>query len=210
MGDMTIATTGLQASRTPYQRCTLLARQNNVIIRFQHDQMDLGYLRSSESKTIAEILSMPYIECEAMAQKAELMDIIGRAHNSNEAKANVNINIYGPRREAPIVGSKLSLGKLWLQRPDQARRGVTYENPHFLKINVSEATAEPVMDLPRPGNNGTSKTTARAEQLRKMVEEVYRSVDDSRHLDKVEGGHRVTNKLLRYQSSLYVTADSTC
>lgn len=217
MGDMTIAASGLQASHTRYQRFALVQQQNNVILKFQHDETEFGYLRSGDAKTIAEILSMPDIECEAMAQKSELVEVIGRAHKSSAAKVKIIINIYGPLREASRVGGKLSAGKLWLQRPVEPRPGITYDNPHFLHIDIDETViqetdhglstaANSTTKLPQPGNEGVSTATTRAEQLRKMVEEVYKSVDNSRHLDMVEGGHRVTRKLLRYVSSLCLIA----
>lgn len=209
MGDMAIAALALHTSHTAYQRFTPIVRRNIIVLQFPHDQTEFGYLRSVESKTVAEILSMANIECEPMARKSDLVDIITRAHNSNDARAKIDINIYGPRQESSSVGDKLSAGKLWLQRPTEIRPGITYDNPHFLQIDIDESAAKPTMDLQQPGIKGASKATAREEQLRKMVEEVYKSVDNSRHLDMVEGGDRVTSKLLRYPSASYAIPSLT-
>ena len=209
MGDMAIAVSALQASHTAYQRFTPIVRQDCVLMQLTHDQIEFGYLRSVESKTVAEILSMANIECEPMARKTDLVDIITRAHKSNEARAKIDINFYGPRQEASSVGAKLSAGKLWLQRPTEIRPGITYDNPHFLQIDIDESAAKPTMYLQQPRIKGASRATAREEQLRRMVEEVYKSVDNSRHLDMVEGGDRVTSKLLRYSSASYAIPSLT-
>ncbi|CZR69567.1 related to helicase-like transcription factor protein [Phialocephala subalpina] len=197
VGEMQIIDDKLSKSSAGYERFKLNEQQDHIFLCFHDDGKDLGYLRSGVGKTLAPLLAESDVEFEPIVPTPNLKETIGRAKEPAEAK--VDINVYGPRRAAAEVGDVLSRGKLWLQKSDYARCGVAYDNPHFLSIKINGVQVQSVQPVNRVANEGVARRKPREEQLRKMVEEVYKSVDNARHLDMVEGGNGVGQKLLRHQ-----------
>lgn len=184
----------LGKSEASYERFKLNEQQDHIFLCFYNDGKDLGYLRSGVGKTLAPLLAKSYVEFEPIVPTPNLKEAIRRA--KEPAVAKVDINVYGPRRATAEVGDALSGGKLWLQKSDHARRGVAYDNPHFLSIKINGVQVQSVQPVNQVANEGVARRKPREEQLRKMVEEVYKSVDNARHLDMVEGGNGVAQKLL--------------
>ncbi|VUC29297.1 unnamed protein product [Clonostachys rosea] len=198
VGDMSAIDVRLRAADSIYQRFELLNEQDHIIIRFPENREKFGYLRSGETKTISQVLSHT-VTFEPIALKAALREVIGRAHKPADAMVKLDINVYGPRRESSRVSDALSRGKLWLQRPDHSREGTVYENPHFLKLKINGGRERTILPVERAVGNVAPRRNVREEQLRRLVEEVYQSVDNSRELERVDGGARVTQQLLRHQ-----------
>ncbi|RBQ71553.1 hypothetical protein FVER14953_03172 [Fusarium verticillioides] len=109
------------------------------------------------------------------------------------------MNIYGLRSKALDIGQRLSNGKLWLQRSSHGRHGTAYENPHFLNISAEDTGIDEVQNTGLVPSDAAPKKMSKEDQLRKMVDEVYKTVENNRELEMVEGGDRVTQQLLRHQ-----------
>lgn len=180
-----------------YQYFKLTEQQDHAMLKFQEEDMEFGYLRSGPAKTLLHLMSQPSVAFEPIASKYNLKEIIHRANKPNEAMIKVDINIYGNSTQSLMVGKILSEGKLWLQRSDHSKNGSVYENPHLLKIDIPEMEAMPLELSEQTAKDGAPKKRTREEQLRKMVEEVYKSVDNNRELEMVDGGSRVVRKLLQ-------------
>lgn len=202
IGEMQATHSRLGIMETMYERFKIKKKEEHIVLSF-HDADDgdeggeFGYLRSAVGKTLAPLLTMPHIKVEPIGQASSLKDIIGRANKASEAIAKVDINLYGPQCAAKDVGDTLSHGKLWLQKSTHMKRGVTYDNPHFLRLEISGVPiqcTQPVSQTRKEGPTGKQK---REERLQKMVEEVYKSLDRTRDLDRVDGGDRVTQELLK-------------
>lgn len=183
----------LGESEAGYRRFELREQQDHIILCFHNDGKEFGYLRSGVGKTLAPLLAKPYVEFEPI-----MLTSNSKLFNPAEAMVKVDINVYGPRRVADEMGNALSRGKLWLQKSGHARREVAYDNPHFLPLKVHGIQMQSVQPVNQIVNDGLARKKHRKERLRKMVEEVYKSLDNTRHLDMVEGGSRVTRKLLKY------------
>ncbi|RYP37143.1 hypothetical protein DL767_003097 [Monosporascus sp. MG133] len=199
VGEMQTIDGRLGKSEAGYERFKLDERQDHILLCFDDDGKDFGYLRSGVGRTLAPLLAKSYVEFEPIVRTSNLKETIGRAKTPAEAMVKVDINVYGPRRAAAEVGDDLSGGKLWLQKSDHARHGVVYDNPHFLPIKYNGVQVQPVQSVNQVANKGVAGKKSREEQLRQMVEEVYHSVDSTRHLDMVEGGDMVAQKLLKHQ-----------
>ncbi|KAF4456644.1 helicase-like transcription factor [Fusarium albosuccineum] len=198
IGDMPSIDERLRAG-DPMQHFVLKEHQDHAMIRFPDDDKEFGYLRSAEGKALKPLVTQQNVSLEPLALKPTLRDIIERAARPADAMVKVDINVYGPRSEASRVGKTLSQGKLWLQRPDHSRDNTAYENPQFLRIEFEGGEIQPLLPIEHVTNNGALRKKTREEQLRKMVEEVYKSVDNSRGFDLVDGGSRVTQQLLKHQ-----------
>lgn len=185
----------LRTMDSQYTYFTLHDKGGNVILRFKNVAMDFGYLRSGVCRALAPLLPNPHVTLEALALRGSLMDIIGRANKSVEAMVKVDVNVYGYHQAMTEVGNKLSEGKMWLQTPDCSTPGIPHRNPHFFPVKLHGVPME-AMQAPDPAADRT-KTRRREDQLRKMVQEVYKSVDNNRHLERVDGGDRVTQTLLQ-------------
>lgn len=182
---------------TIYERFELNERHDHILLCFQDGRSEFGYLRSGVGKTLAPLLEKPGLEFEPIAVTSNLKETIGCATKPAEAMVKVDINVYGARRGAAEVGNALSQGKLWLQRSGHARRGVVYDNPHFLPLKINGVRVQSVQSVNQVANEGPASRKHQEDQLRKMVEEVYKSLDNTRHLNMVEGGNMVTRKLLK-------------
>ncbi|OLN85473.1 putative SWI/SNF-related matrix-associated actin-dependent regulator of chromatin subfamily A member 3-like 3 [Colletotrichum chlorophyti] len=204
IGDMAVIDTKLRKSQqaavdrdTIYQRFALSNQQENVLLTFRDDATEFGYLRSAHGRTLARLLNQVVVELEPIAPTIALRETIGRAKKPAEAMVKVDINVYGPRGAARRVGDALSEGKLWLQKPDHARPDVFYENPHELHIRGGEQMPEEVV---REVNSGTpAGRQPREESLRRMMMEVYDSIQNNRQLARVHGGNRLKHDLLLHQ-----------
>ncbi|RYO92417.1 hypothetical protein DL762_001697 [Monosporascus cannonballus] len=199
VGEMQTIDGKLGKSSAGYERFKLNKQEDHILLCFHDDGKDFGYLRSSVGRTLAPLLAKSDVEFEPIVPTSNLKETIGRAKTPAEAMVKVDINVYGPRHAAAEVGDDLSGGKLWLQKSDHARHGVAYDNPHFLPIKFSGVQVQSVRSVNQVANKGVAGKRAREEELRKMVEEVYNSVDSARHLDMVEGGDMVARKLLKHQ-----------
>ena|SRR5690349_6255077 len=180
-----------------YDRFKLKEEEKHIILCFQNDDEKFGYLRSAEGKTLAPLLARSNIEFEPFVSTNHLKAVIRHANKSADARVKVNINMYGPQGAATEVGNTLSKGKMWLQKPDHARCGVVYDSPHFLTLKIDGIQVRPVQPLSQAINEKLEGMELREDRLRKMVEEVYTSLSNTRHLELVEGGDMVTRTLLR-------------
>ncbi|EAQ87599.1 hypothetical protein CHGG_04218 [Chaetomium globosum CBS 148.51] len=194
VGEMRTTDANLGESEAGYRRFELCEQQDHIILCFHNDGKEFGYLRSGVGKTLAPLLAKPYVEFEPITLTSNL-----KLAKPAEAIVKVDINVYGPRRAADEVGNALSRGKLWLQKSGHARREVAYDNPHFLPLKVHGIQMQAVQPVSQIVKDGLVKKKHREERMRKMVEEVYKSLDNTRHLDVVEGGNRITRKLLKYR-----------
>jgi hypothetical protein len=197
---MRMTDANLGESQAGSRRFELSEQQDHILLCFQDDGEEFGYLRSAVGKTLAPLLATSYVEFEPIVSTSNLKETVGRAKKPAkpvEAMVKVDINVYGPRRAATEVGDTLSRGKLWLQKSGHARREVVYDNPHFLPLRTSGIQMQPIRPVNHIANDGLASKKHRKERLRKMVEDVYKSLDNTRHLDMVEGGNRVTRKLLK-------------
>ncbi|KAH8889022.1 hypothetical protein GQ53DRAFT_843116 [Thozetella sp. PMI_491] len=199
VGDLKAINDQLGTNNTGYGYFKINEQQDHVLLSFYEQDMDFGHLRSGVGKTLTPLLSKPNVEFEPTRSIPNLRETIGNARKSAEAMVKVDINIYGPRRMANDVGEALSNGKLWLQKPDHARPGMPYNNPHFLPVKINGVAAQCVQPQVLIANEEASRKKSRDQQLRKMVEEVYKSMDNTRHLEMVEGGDLVAQKLLKHQ-----------
>ena len=187
----------LRAPGVKYQKLKIVRQPEAIYFEFPDDGTRFGYPRVDESKIIMELMDLPRVECETKVLKSELREALGRAHDSSLGKGKVSINLYGPREMSGPVSKTLSDGKLWLQKPDEVRDGVDYENPHYLHLTVDATEADVLANAPQSQAGGTQARTSRGDQLRRMVEEVYQSVDNNtRDLEMIDAGSRVKRTLL--------------
>ena len=197
VGDMQILDGKLKKSEAGYERFELNEQLDNVLLYFRDDGKEFGYLRSGVGKTLAPLLAKSYVELEPIVPTSDVKKTIKHAKKSAESMVKVDINVYGRRSAATEVGDVLSRGKLWLQKSGHARCGVVYDNPHVLPLKINGVQVQSVQSVNQVANKGPGNKEHREGQLRKMVKEVYKSIDNTRHLDMVEGGNKVAQKLLK-------------
>ncbi|EEU41409.1 uncharacterized protein NECHADRAFT_122747 [Fusarium vanettenii 77-13-4] len=203
-GNMSTVDERLKACRERYQRFTLKEQKDHREHAFLcfSDDVTFGHLRSGIGKVLLSLMSKPNVEFEPIGETLKLREVIERAGKPSDAIVKVNIDVYGPRNSAKDVGDELSRAKLWLQRSDTSHiinPGIEYHNPHFLRIRIRGSDAEILQPSQPVVNNATARKQTREEQLRKMVEEVYKTVGSNRDVDRAEGGSRVTRELLDHQ-----------
>lgn len=196
VGQMQQVNSTLRSMDSQYTYFTLYEEKDNVILRFKDEPVDFGYLRSGVCAALAPLLPKSYVTFEPLALRGSLMDVIGRANKSAEAMVKVDINVYGCQEAMEEVGNALSKSKMWLQTPDHSRPGFPHHNPHFLPVKFQGTQVEE-NHAPNHATADGTRTRRREDLLREMVQDVYRAVDNNRHLERVDGGDRVTQTLLK-------------
>lgn len=156
------------------------------------DGSPLGELNKQLEETLND-LSNHFLELEVAAPIRPIRETIGKATREKEAIVRVNINLYGSRSKAQIIGQVLSKHKVYLQRPDYLRPGVIYDNPHVLKLaNVMAPQSGIIVQV------GTSAKHPQdsGEELKKNIAAVFSSLRRGKALNELEGDQRLTTALL--------------
>ncbi|KAK7190159.1 SNF2 family domain-containing protein [Paraphaeosphaeria sporulosa] len=138
------------------------------------------------------------VDLEAFAPIRPIRETIYRATKEKEAVVRVNINIYGPSSVTQEIGSILSSKKIYLQRPDYIKPGMSYENPHVLKLgNFQHSFHSQEVDL-RTEQQPESEV-AKAEAFQKTIDTIYSSLTRGQTLAGLEGDDRLKTQLLTHQ-----------
>ncbi|KAM0421486.1 hypothetical protein ACHAPT_010659 [Fusarium lateritium] len=200
-GNMPTVDKRLKTCGSRYQRFILKEQKDHREHAFLcfSDDLAFGHLRSGIGKVLLSLMLQSNVEFEPIGETGNLRDIIKKANKPGDAIVKVSIDVYGPRRLSSRVGKTLSDAKFWLQRSDTKREGVVYDNPHFLRIKIRGSEVESRPSIQPVVSSAAARKQTREEQLRKMVEEVYKTVGSSRDVDRAEGGSRVTRQLLDHQ-----------
>ncbi|RWA12443.1 hypothetical protein EKO27_g2635 [Xylaria grammica] len=133
---------------------------------------------------------------EGVAPINLLRERIGKISKSSDRKIRIDINVYGPRGTKKKIGDELSGKKVWLQRPDNYKTNVPYDNPHvvsFPEINHVSADANNA----RRALDGEGQL-AKQDRIQKMVSEVYVSLQRAGELETTSGDRRLQTRLLEY------------
>ncbi|KAM5512044.1 DNA repair and recombination protein rad5c [Fusarium oxysporum f. sp. phaseoli] len=197
--DMSFIDERLAAEASAYQYFTPKEYQKQLMLCFPGDKKQFGHLPSAAGQNLLLLMTQPSVDIQPLALRYDLREVINRANKPADARAKVDINIYGLRSKALDIGKRLSNDKLWLQRSSHGRHGIAYENPHFLNIRIQDIGTGEVQNTQLAPNDGVPKKMSKEDQLRKMVDEVYKTVENNREIEMVEGGDRVTRQLLRHQ-----------
>ena len=136
LGDLTETSKHLDSLSPPDGVITLgLSEQSDHVLVSFADKTPLGYLRSHMKDALGPLLQHQHIEFDVVVETSYLQDTIVKAKRTAGVVLDTDIYAYGPSMLSTRVGERLSQWKLWLQRPSSSRRGVAYENPHFLAVD---------------------------------------------------------------------------
>jgi SWI/SNF-related matrix-associated actin-dependent regulator of chromatin subfamily A3 len=148
------------------------------------------------TQVLDPLLSRGTLQFDAIADIDLLRELIGRTTKASDAVGRFNINIYGPETECKMVGKLLSIGKVYLQRPNYHRPGSEYNNPQFLKIPDAEISHSEINPLQKNTRVVTS-VTYNDDLFQKTIADVYSTLKRGTGLHRVEGDRRVTTRLLK-------------
>ncbi|ORY68436.1 SNF2 family N-terminal domain-containing protein [Pseudomassariella vexata] len=202
VGDMGFLDTKLKPTegRGPKQtqHFRLSEKPEHVLLSFD-DGTEFGLLRSSMTKHLSDMLRISELDFEAVAETKVLRDTIGRAQKPSEALIRVSINIYGPPNQANYVGDLLSSHKLWLQKPEYARRDLPYENPQVLVFEGLDASIldTPVEMLQRVKVQAKPRTEE--EHLHQTISDVYNRSKRQEGLQQIRVSRRFKKGMLGHQ-----------
>ncbi|KAF3053370.1 hypothetical protein E8E11_011721 [Didymella keratinophila] len=157
----------------------------------------LGEVNVQLEEAFNSILEQQYsLEFEVFAPTRAIRETISRATKEKDAISRVQINIYGSPTASKAVGRELSQRKIYLQRPEHVGHGVTYDNPHVLKlgnykpnesVQSSDVVVEPAIE----------RTTSQV--VKETVTNIYSALTRGQHLVALEGDRRLRTSLLFHQ-----------
>lgn len=150
------------------------------------DNANLGYLSEKMERGLKDLVNEHNIELDAVVNLQSLSDAIRRAQKQSDAAIRVDVNIYGPEASRDRVGKHLSDKGLFLQPPNEWRRGARYDNPHILHLDgLGESDTE--------DSDSYSATTSaiepseQTEDFQETIAEVFNSLTRSDDLRGVRG-----------------------
>jgi SWI/SNF-related matrix-associated actin-dependent regulator of chromatin subfamily A3 len=156
----------------------------------------MGDLNAQMDKALHSLAQEP-ISFEVLVNIRSVRETIEKAVNHKEAAVRVNINVYGPRRDARKIGQQLSTHKLYFQKPDDVRQGCVYDNPHVLKLADHQPTMQELPTLLT--NQETAPEPNETEAFKKAVTLIFSSLRRGEKLTGLEGDKRLTTTLLQHQ-----------
>jgi SNF2 family DNA or RNA helicase len=109
---------------------------------------------------------------------------------------NLDLNIYGPKKYASVVGRHFSQKQLWLRTPLFVEAGIELVNPHALQ----KAATPSRLGLIGNGYATTSGFQMRTvEEVRSDVISMFDSLEKSENLPEMDADPRITTALLPHQ-----------
>ena len=154
-------------------------------------------LNTQISKVLVEVLDLPLIDFEVLADGVNVRETVRTAKKANEATLHVNINVYGPPEICNKLAELLSNHKTWLQHPEHQRLDTLYDNPHLVKF---PDVSLPEVDKTDVAAAGEDLVADKQERFQEAISEVYASLKRDSRLKTVEGDERLT-KLLPHQKT---------
>lgn len=153
----------------------------------------MGELNAQMEKAL-EAVANQQLRFEVFAPIRAICETISRTTKEKDAVVRVNINVYGSRKLASKVGNELSTLKVYLQKPDYLGSGITYDNPHILRLPNMEASLNERID--QVGNEKKPEAE-KPESFKKTISDVYSSLRRGHGLVGLEGDERLKTTLLQ-------------
>jgi SWI/SNF-related matrix-associated actin-dependent regulator of chromatin subfamily A3 len=176
-------------------RMSILKSDEQFLVVF-FDGTEMGQLNVQLEKAFDSVFQQQsHIDFEVLAPIKQIRETIGKTTKEKDAIVRVSINIYGSRNCAQQVGQLLSKHKIYLQRPDEIRNGLIYENPHELKLKLPNV--QPLYnDCVTKSNEEVQTVSDKAEAFKKTISNVYSSLTRGQKLIGLEGDGRLKTPLL--------------
>lgn len=153
------------------------------------DGDEFAILNTQISKALLDILDLPSIEFEVLADGITVRDTVRAAKKASEATVRVNINIYGSPGIRTELANLFSDHKTWLQHPDCQRPGSTYDNPQFIEFPEIPPSSLGETEIVQAGEDICQD---KQEKFQQSINEVYASLKRNSRLKNVEGDSRLT------------------
>ena len=169
------------------------------ITLFFADGAEFAILNAQISKVLVDILELPSIEFEVLADGLSVREIVRTAKKANDATVRVNINVYGSADVRNELGDLFSKHKIWLQHPEHQRPESIYDNPHYMlfpDIALEDSSRPEMVEIVDESNE------AKQEEFQQAISEVYASLKRDSRLKKIEGDSRLTPLLPHQKSAL--------
>lgn len=157
-----------------------------------HDGTKFGILDERSSKALDSLIPHPELELDGQAETSAIRDVISRCLKASQAVIRVDIRINGPANLSEEVGSRLSVHKVWLQRPSAPR--FPYRNPQTISFPGMEAGD---IQAPRDGAEIILKGKKQSIQsFHETMAGVYDTLKRDKDLVRIEGDVRLKTALL--------------
>lgn len=202
MGDMSTVDTKLGTGGghpvLGHYQMRISQNDDRCIVEF-FDGTPLGEVNAQLEAALCGIVEQRHhVDLEVFAPIRPIRETISRATRDKDAIVRVNINVYGSRSIARDIGLELSLQKIYLQRPDYIENGLTYDNPHVLKLGDFRQTFDS-QSVEVSEEKQPESEVEKAEAFQKTINTIYSSLTRGQSLGGVEGDNRLKTQLLNHQ-----------
>jgi SWI/SNF-related matrix-associated actin-dependent regulator of chromatin subfamily A3 len=178
-------------------RMSIMKSDEQFLVVF-FDGTEMGQLNAQLEKAFDSIFQQQqHVDFEVFAPIKQIRETIGKSTKEKDAIVRVNINMYGNRDCAQQVGQQLSKHKVYLQRPDEVRAGLVYDNPHELKLKLPNVQLlYNNCEANTTTNEEVRTVSEKAEAFKKTISNVYSSLTRGQKLIGLEGDGRLKTQLL--------------
>ncbi len=159
-----------------------------------------GRLNNGLCRQLHELVTGSHVQIKAYTSNDDLVTTLSSWHPGRTELLPVEINIYGVRDGAQVVGAVLSKSGLFLQLPRYGLDGFEHYNPQFLRIEgylESSCPKTPILPeadsietLDRTVGNGTQVNDS------EMVDSIFNSLSHHVHQREVTIGPGIKRQLL--------------
>lgn len=120
-------------------------------------------------------------------------------HIQPDSQLPIEINIYGNREDAKLVGQIISKGGVFLQFPRHGLKGFEYYNPHFLRME-GYSEQEPIETLLLSSSRAKEATEETLDEINPAnntdaVDEILDSLSYQNLLDNIHVDARIKSSL---------------
>ncbi len=177
----------------------ILRKANNYVLTIERsvahlalyfaDGGEFAILNTQISKVLVNVLELPSIDFEVLADGLSVRDTVRTAKKANDALVRVNINIYGSPEIRNDLAHLFSKHKTWLQHPEHQRLDTAYDNPHLLTFPDVSLPEVDKLDMAVVSDELAQD---KDEKFQQAISEVYASLKRDSRLEAIEGDARLT------------------
>ncbi|EED22940.1 helicase, putative [Talaromyces stipitatus ATCC 10500] len=174
--------------------------EQQLFLKFT-DGKQLGYLSEKMERGLNDMVRALVIELDAVVNLQSLSEALRRAQKDTAIR--VDVNVYGSEASRDRVGQELSKKGLFLQVPNERRKGTRYDNPHILQLDgLGESETEE--DESKNDAGSSIVPSEQNEDFQRTIARVWNSLTRSDELRGVRGSEGLNRALYQHQEEALV------
>ncbi|KAK4202170.1 helicase conserved domain-containing protein [Triangularia verruculosa] len=179
----------LDSNGQSIQSFNVVEHETYFMLKFPHSNLLFAQVNQALSPALASLTQLESVEVKAFVDTERIRALTRKAHTPGQAKARVDINVYGSVADANAVGVGLSRAKMYLQDPEHGMDNIEYMNPQLIHFPGFEEPT--VIDKPLGMDTEKNKDMRRVREQRDRFDtalsRIYGDLQRYRKLTRIDG-----------------------